>query len=114
MALALANYTDLQATALSFMERTGETASSDAAPVWIQLAEARLNRELGPIETDQTFTATVGSRTLDISSLTIVEPLRLWYQPPRNSSACAFARSAMLSKRKSTVGTSPGATIRTS
>ncbi len=84
MALALANYTDLQATALSFMERTGETASSDAAPVWIQLAEARLNRELGPIETDQTFTATVGSRTLDISSLTIVEPLRLWYQPSSN------------------------------
>jgi len=39
---------------------------------------------LGPIETDQTFTATVGSRTLDISSLTIVEPLRLWYQPSSN------------------------------
>jgi len=81
MALALANYVDLQATALSFMERTGETASTDAAPVWIQLAEARLNRELGPIETDQAFTAVVGSRTLDISALTIVEPLRLWFQP---------------------------------
>lgn len=81
MTLSLATYTDLQATALAFMERTGETASVDAVPVWIQLAEARLNRELGPVETDQTFAGVVGSRTLDISALTIVEPLRLWYQP---------------------------------
>ena len=80
-ALALATYTDLQATVLAFMERTGEQASVDAVPVWIQLAEAKLNRELGPVETDQTLTGVVGSRALDISALTIVEPIRLWFKP---------------------------------
>lgn len=78
MTLALANYTDLQATALAFMERTGDTNSTDAAPVWIQVAEARLNREIGAVETEGTLTGTIDSRTIDISSLSMVQPIALF------------------------------------
>lgn len=78
MTLSLAGYTDLQATALDFMERTGVAADTAAAPVWVQLAEARLNRELGPVEADASLTGTIGSRSLDISAISMVEPVALF------------------------------------
>lgn len=68
--MALANYTDLQAAALDWMERSGQ---SGQAPDWIKLAEARFNREIGVVQTVATLAATVDSRTVDISSLSIVE-----------------------------------------
>jgi hypothetical protein len=73
--VALATYSDLQTEALDWMERSGQ---SGKAPTWIALAEARLNREIGAVETDGTITGTVDSRTIDISSLSMVQPIALW------------------------------------
>lgn len=75
--MALANYTDLQAAALNIMDRAGGAFDVAAAPEWITLAEARLNRELGAVETDTTLTGTIDSRRIDISGLSIVEPIAL-------------------------------------
>lgn len=76
--MALSNYTDLQASALDWMERAGVARDVAACPDWITLAEARLNRELGAVETDTTITGTVGSRTIDISSIAMVQPIALF------------------------------------
>lgn len=73
--MSLANYSDLQASIASWMERTDMTT---VIVDCITLAEARLNRELGPVETDASLTGTTSSRTLDISALSIVEPIELW------------------------------------
>ena len=76
--MALANYADLQASALDWMERAGSTRDVAACPDWIALAEARLNRELGAVETDAAITGTVESRRIDISSLSMVQPIALF------------------------------------
>lgn len=76
--MALANYTDLQASALSWMERSGETRYVGSAPDWITLAEARLNRELGAVETDETITGVVDSRRIDIAALSMAQPIALF------------------------------------
>jgi hypothetical protein len=73
--MALATYSELQSEALDWMERAGQ---SGKAPTWIKLAEARLNRELGVVETDTTLTGTAGSRRIDISGVAIVEPIALF------------------------------------
>lgn len=78
MTLALANYSDLQTTALDFMERSGVTADIAAAPAWIQLAEARLNREIGAVETSSALTGTLDSRIIDLTSLSLVQPIALF------------------------------------
>lgn len=80
MALSLATGADLKTTALTFVKRQGVTADLNAVAVWLELAEAELNRLLGPLEADASLTGSVGSRILDISALNIVEPLRLWWQ----------------------------------
>lgn len=69
--MALSNYSDLQASAVDWMERAGQ---SGKAPDWITLGEARLNREIGVIEMEALLTATVSSRSVDISALSIVTP----------------------------------------
>lgn len=81
--MALANYTDLQASALDWMERAGQTGQ---AVDWIALAEAKLNRKLGPVETDASRTGTVDSRSISISALTVVEPIALFIADPSGSS----------------------------
>lgn len=73
--MALANYTDLQASALDWMTRAGQTGQ---VADWITLAEARLNRDLGAVETDATITGVSGSRTIDISALSLVQPIALF------------------------------------
>jgi len=77
--LALSNYSELQASIAGWMERSDMTA---VIADCITLAEARLNRELGPVETDASLTGTVDSRALDISALSLVEPLQLWVAEP--------------------------------
>lgn len=72
----ITSYATLQSEALDAMERAGQ--QDDKAPTWIQLAEARLNRELGAVEIDSTITGTVGSRIIDISALSLVAPIALW------------------------------------
>lgn len=73
--MALANYTDLQASALDWMVRAGQTGE---VVDWITLAEARLNRVLGAVETDTTLTGVVDSRRIDISSVSMVRPIALF------------------------------------
>lgn len=77
--MALANYTDLQAAVLDWMERSGQTGQ---VADWIALAEARLNRELGPVESNASLTGTVDSRALSILALSVVEPVALFIADP--------------------------------
>lgn len=73
--MALSNYTELQAAVLDWMVRASQTG---AVVDWIALAEARLNRELGAVETDTTLTGVADSRRIDISSVSMVRPIALF------------------------------------
>lgn len=73
--MALSTYSDLKAAITNWMTRT--ELSGEAAD-WITLAEARLNRELNPVETDNTLTGVVDSREISTSALSVVEPLALY------------------------------------
>lgn len=73
--MALDTYSDLQAAVTDWLARSD---ISTAAPDAIKLAEARLNRELPAVETDETLTGTSGSRRIDISSLSCVAPIALF------------------------------------
>ena len=70
--MALSTYDELKASIASWMERSDMTT---VIVDCVTLAEARLNRELGPVETDASLTGTVDSRSLDISALSMVEPI---------------------------------------
>jgi hypothetical protein len=73
--MALNTYSALKAAVLNWMTR----ADLSAEPAdWITLAEARLNRELNPVEVDQTLTGTLNSREIDVSAYSIVEALALY------------------------------------
>ena len=73
--MALANYSDLKTAVGDWLARSD--LSGNAAD-WITLAEAKLNRELNPVEEEATLTGTTSSRTIDVSSLSIVEPMALF------------------------------------
>lgn len=73
--MSLSTYSELKTAVLDWMVRTSQTGK---VADWITLAEARLNRELGPVETDTTLTGTVNSRRIDISALSIVQPIALF------------------------------------
>jgi hypothetical protein len=73
--MALGTYSELQTAALDWMERSGQTTQ---VVDWIALAEARLNRDLGAVETDTTLTGVLSSRRIDISALSIVQPIALF------------------------------------
>lgn len=73
--MALDTYADLQSEATDWMERSEQ---SGKATTWIQLAEARLNREIGAVETDATLTGTLNSNVIDLSAYAIVAPLALF------------------------------------
>jgi hypothetical protein len=73
--MAISNYTELKAAVTNWMTRSdlaGEAAE------FISLAEAVLNRELDPVETDVTLTGTIGSRRIDIAATACVEPIALF------------------------------------
>jgi len=98
--MALATYDDLKTSALDWMTRSGQ---SGVVEDWITLAEARLNRELGAVETDASLTGTEDSRTIDISSLSMVQPVALFLAPvgedeqevtPRADGAFAYLDSS--------------------
>ena len=72
--MAISTYAELQAAVLDWMARNDVTSSTGD---FVTLAEARINRKLGPITTDATLTGTAGSRRIDISSLSLVQPLAL-------------------------------------
>lgn len=79
--MSLSSYSDLKTKAASWMRRAGNATYVAEVPDMVTLAEAKLNAELGPLETNATVMGTVGSRTLDISSYAIVEPIALWLAP---------------------------------
>jgi len=76
--MAIAVYNDLKTKAASWLRRSGNSTFVAEVPDMITLAEARLNAELGPLESNETLTGSVGSRSLSLTSLTIVEPIALW------------------------------------
>jgi hypothetical protein len=77
--MALSTYAELKTSVASWLERSDMTA---VIVDCVTLAEARLNRELGPVETNASRTGTVDSRSISISALSIVEPLSLWIAAP--------------------------------
>ena len=77
--MSLDTYANLKSSILDWMARSdlsGNTAE------WVTLAEARLNRELPAIETDATLTGVAASRVIDVSSISIVEPIALYMDDP--------------------------------
>ena len=73
--MPISDYTELQQAVSDWMARADVLGN---AADFISLAEARLNRELSPVEVDATLTGSVGSRILDISTLAMVEPVALY------------------------------------
>lgn len=73
--MTISTYTELK-TAISDWMTRGDIAGQAAD--CISLAEAGLNRELPAIETDAALTGVVDSRSIDITALSMVEPLALF------------------------------------
>lgn len=73
--MAISTYSELQAAITEWMDRSDLTGN---AADFITLAEARLNRNLDAVETSVTLTGTANSRTIDVSSLTIIEPIAVF------------------------------------
>ncbi len=73
--MAISNYSDLQAAIADWMARSDISGS---AADFISLAEARLNRTLGPVATTATLTGVIGSAQIDISSLSMETPENLF------------------------------------
>jgi hypothetical protein len=69
------NYTDLKAAVANWMARADVAGQAEE---FIQLAEARLNRELKTIETDATITGSVGSLSIDVSAQSVESPIALF------------------------------------
>lgn len=76
--MAISNYGELKTKVSSWGRRSGNSTFVAEVPDIITLAEARLNRELGPVETNASRTGTIDSRSIDISALSVVEPIALW------------------------------------
>lgn len=83
--MSLASKADLKSKAASWLRRSGNAAYVAEVPDFITLAEARLNRELGAVETDASLTGTPGSAALNVSALAIVTPLALFMTEPGGS-----------------------------
>jgi|GEM_PF-1742559 len=79
--MALATKADLATKAASWLRRAGSPTYVAEVADFIALAEAKLNRLLGPAETDAALTGVVGSRQIDISAIAMVEPIALWFTP---------------------------------
>jgi hypothetical protein len=74
--MSISNYTELKSAISDWMARS-DISGSEAD--FITLAEARLNRLLEPVPTNATLIATPGSRYIDVSSLSIIEPIALHF-----------------------------------
>jgi hypothetical protein len=73
----ITTYAELKTAIPAWMYRD-DIAEDTQAAEFIQLAEARLNRELDPVSTDATLTGTISSRRIDISSLSMETPIALF------------------------------------
>ena len=73
--MAITTYSELQTAITDYMARSDLTGNVED---FIALAEARLNRLLKMVETDTTLTGTAASRRIDISSLSLIQPIALF------------------------------------
>ncbi|MCP4410086.1 MAG: hypothetical protein GY807_20545 [Gammaproteobacteria bacterium] len=73
--MAISNYGELQSAITDWLARS---ELSGKATELITLAEAKLKRNLEVVETDTTLTGTVNSRRIDISALSLIEPIALF------------------------------------
>jgi len=73
--MALSNYADLLASVSDWMARTDLSGN---AGDFVALGEARLNRELTPVELNTTLTGTLNDPKIDISSLSMAAPVALF------------------------------------
>ncbi|MDW6020242.1 hypothetical protein SAZ10_00535 [Mesorhizobium sp. BAC0120] len=73
--MPIGNYDDLKSAVTNWMARVDVAGN---AADFIMLAEARLNRELDPIELDAMIAGTTGSREIDIVSLSCDRPISLF------------------------------------
>ncbi|CCM77123.1 phage adaptor protein [Rhizobium mesoamericanum] len=73
--MTISTYSELKAAVADWMARSD--ISGNVAD-FITLAEARLNRLLGPVGTTANLTGIIGAQTLDISSLSVQEPQNLY------------------------------------
>lgn len=76
--MSIATRSDLLTKGASWLRRSGNATFVAELPDCLTIAESRLNREIGPIESDNALTGVVGSRSLDISAISFVEPIGLW------------------------------------
>lgn len=73
--MALSTYSELKTAVLDWMVRAD--LSGNVAD-WVTLGEAKLNRELNPVETDNTLTGVADSREISTAALSVVEPIALY------------------------------------
>lgn len=73
--MAISNYSELQAAISDWMARSD---ISGKATDFITLGEARLNRLLEVVATTASLTGVENANTIDISALSIVEPVSLY------------------------------------
>jgi hypothetical protein len=73
--MALDTYANLKTAIQDWMVRSD--LSGNVAD-WITLGEAKLNRELNPVETDNSLTGAADNREISTSALSVVEPIALF------------------------------------
>jgi hypothetical protein len=73
--MSISNYSELKAAITDWMARSDLTGN---AADFITLAEARMNRLLGPVGTTALLTGVQGAQTVDISALSVQEPQNLY------------------------------------
>lgn len=73
--MAITNFGELKVAVSDWMDRAD--LSGNAAD-FVTLAEARLNRELDPIELDTTITGVSGSNRIDVSAQAVESPVALF------------------------------------
>src|SRR5256885_13630372 len=80
-AMAITNYTELQSAAANWLNRTDLSGSANRIPEFIDLAEARLNRDLRlrMMESDQAVVTVIGSRFIALPT-GYLEPLALFIE----------------------------------
>ena len=94
--MAITNYSELQAAAANWLNRTDLSGSANRIPEFIDLAEARLNRDLKlrTMESDQAVATTIGSRFIALPS-GYLEPLALFIERSTGRQPLIFVPSRM-------------------
>ncbi|WP_336057368.1 phage adaptor protein [Nitratireductor sp. CH_MIT9313-5] len=89
--MPITTYSELQTAVSNWMARSDVSGEAED---FISLAEAHLNREISAVETDATITGTTGSRSIDISSLSLKTPIALFLVDPSSSDEVMLTQKA--------------------